>query len=94
MRRAPKKDGNHREIVRALRDYGCKVLDLAAVGNGCPDLLVRKGLLMKLLEIKDGNRPPSARTLTLDQITFHREWSDAVCVVTSPAEALKAVGVE
>jgi hypothetical protein len=40
VRRAAKVDANHGEIVKALRSAGCGVLDLSAVGNGCPDLLV------------------------------------------------------
>lgn len=93
MRRAAKRDRNHPEIVKALRDAGCRVLDLGAVGNGCPDLLVRRGGLMKFLEVKDGKKPPSARALTLDQVRFHREWEDSVEVVTSAREALAAMGI-
>ncbi len=40
MRRAAKIDRNHVEIVAALRGVGASVQDLAAVGKGCPDLLV------------------------------------------------------
>lgn len=93
IRRAAKKDRNHPEIVKALRDAGCSVLDLGAVGDGCPDLLVRRGVLMKLLEVKDGKKRPSARALTDDQVKFHREWECCVCVVTSTDEALKAMGI-
>lgn len=74
MRRAAKRDSNHAEIVKALRGNGVKVLDLGAVGNGCPDLLVGAQGRLTLLEIKDGDKPPSARTLTDDQVRFHREW--------------------
>jgi len=38
-----KVDANHREIAMALKDAHGKVLSLAAVGNGCPDLLVKPG---------------------------------------------------
>ena len=74
MRRAAKRDANHAEIVKALRDIGVEVLDLGAVGNGCPDLLVLCQGRLTLLEVKDGNKPPSARTLTDDQKVFHRRW--------------------
>lgn len=93
MRRAAKRDRNHREIVKALRDSGCNVLDLAAVGDGCPDLLVRRGAMMKFLEVKDGDKPPSARALTLDQVRFHREWAGCVWVVTSVNTALLTMGI-
>lgn len=94
MRRAAKRDRNHPEIVKTLRDAGCRVLDLGSVGNGCPDLLVRRGGMMLFLEVKDGKKPPSARALTLDQVRFHREWQDAVKVVTSVDEALDAMRID
>lgn len=93
MRRAAKRDRNHPEIVKALRDAGCRVLDLAAVGNGCPDLLVWRGALMKFLEVKDGMKPPSARMLTADQVVFHEEWAGRVEVVVSVETALLAMGI-
>jgi hypothetical protein len=61
MRRAAKVDANHADIVKALRAAGCGVLDLSKVGNGCPDLLVHAGVTV-LMEIKDGSKPPSARS--------------------------------
>lgn len=93
MRRAAKRDENHAAVRDALRKAGCRVLDLGAVGNGCPDLLVRRGSLIRFLEVKDGRKPPSARTLTDDQIRFHREWEGVVSVVTSVDEALDAMRV-
>lgn len=95
MRRAAKKDANHQAVVKILRDAGCLVLDLGAVGNGCPDLLVKTFRGMTLLEVKDGKKPPSERKLTPDQVEFHRLWAgEDVKVVTSPEEALVAVGIE
>lgn len=94
MRRAANKDGNHAEIVAALRDHGCKVVDLAGVGNGVPDILVwvegfRRWLL---IEIKDGAKSPSRRALTPDQEKWHKEFTGClVYIVTSPEEAIAAV---
>lgn len=93
MRRAAKKDRNHPEIVKALRDHGCKVLDLGAVGKGCPDLLVYRGNYMCFMEVKDGTKPPSARKLTKDQVRFHEEWRFNVRIVTCVDEALQAMGL-
>lgn len=96
MRRAAKRDDNHAEIVSALRMAGCGVLDLAAVGNGCPDLLAHPPVFpwrMALLEIKDSRKPPSARKLTPEQVRFHAEWKGPLFVVTTPAEALEAMGL-
>jgi hypothetical protein len=63
MRRAAKVDANQTEIVQALRQIGAVVQSLAAVGNGCPDLLVGYRNRLFLLELKDGNKPPSAQKL-------------------------------
>lgn len=96
MRRAAKVDANHAEIVRTLRSAGCGVLSLAAVGNGCPDLLVHGPFYPWkhfLLEVKDGSKPPSARKLTPDQEKFHAEWKGWIHVVTSVDEALAVMGL-
>lgn len=95
-RRAAKRDDNHAEVVKALRQAGCFVVDLADVGNGCPDLLVHGPLYpfrWQLLEIKDGAKPASARKLTPDQVRFHDSCKGPVHVVKSPAEALEAMGI-
>lgn len=96
MRRAAKVDRNHPEIVKALRSAGCGVLDLARVGNGCPDLLVHAPTwpyTAVLLEVKDSAKPPSARKLTGAQERFHGEWRGLLAVVTTPEEALLAVTI-
>lgn len=96
MRRAAKRDANHPEIVAALRDAGCGVVDLAAIGCGVPDLLVCEAThphASLLMEVKDGTKPPSERKLTKDQTRFHAEWKGRKCVVTSITEALQAVGI-
>lgn len=97
MRRAAKVDATQAAIVQALRDAGCKVLSLAACGKGVPDLLVHQPDThpfvrepdLFLLEVKN----PAGRgtSLTPDQVKFHAEWP--VTVVTTPEEALKAVGL-
>ena len=91
MRRAARLDDNHKAIVAALRAVGCEVLSLAAVGSGCPDLLVLRpnALTLLLLECKDGSKPPSERRLTPDQQKFHAHWP--VTVVESVDDALAAV---
>lgn len=91
MRLAAKRDANHAAIVQALRKAGCCVLDLGAVGNGCPDLLVQWAGVMTLLEVKNPDKPPSARKLTTDQKLFHAVWAEArLAVVMTPEEAIFA----
>ena len=95
MRRASKIDANQKRIVSALRRTGARVLSLAAVGQGCPDLLVYRESVdsLYMLEIKDGDKPPSAgrNRISPHQRQFHRDWP--VMVVCSVDEALKAIGV-
>lgn len=91
MRRAARRDDNHPEIVAALRKAGCLVLDLGAVGNGCPDLLVHCAGVLTLIEVKDGTKPPCERQLTPDQKLFHTVWAEArLAVATTPEEAIYA----
>ena len=93
-RRAARIDDNQTAVVNALRYSGCKVQSLASVGNGCPDLLVLYVGRLILLEVKDGSKPPSARALTPDQRDWHANWARApLSVVTSPEEALAALGI-
>jgi len=91
MRTAARIDSNQRAIARALRRAGCMVLSLASVGGGCPDLMVCRTGQIRLLEIKDGAKPPSKRKLTPHQAQFHQDWP--VQVVTNEFEALAAVGL-
>lgn len=89
MRKRGRTDDNQKKIVTALRQMGCDVLSLSAVGQGCPDLLVHKRKRLVLLEVKDGDKKPSARKLTPDQTEFHERWP--VFVVNSVDEAIKLV---
>lgn len=96
MRRAAHVDANQGSIVEALRAVGCKVLSLAAIGKGVPDLLVRRpfGLGLVLLEVKNGKRPPSRQRLRPGQRVFAAEWGEVVRTVKNVHEALEAVGVK
>lgn len=99
MRRAAKVDDNQKEIVAALRAAGCGVLDLSAVGKGCPDLLVHPPAypdcrMAVLMEIKDGAKSASRRKLTPAQVKFHAEWKGWIYIVSSAGEALEAMGIK
>ena len=85
-------DANHTAIVEALRKSGCSVTSTAAVGKGFPDLVVGVSKRNVLLEVKDGDKPPSARALTDDEEAWHATWRGEVHVVNSVSEALELIG--
>lgn len=88
MRRAAKVDANHSAVVAALRKVGCRVLDLSKVGKGCPDLLVRLGFRLRLIEIKNA----AARgKVSKEQGEFHAVWSGHVSVVETPEQAIEVM---
>jgi hypothetical protein len=54
IHRKRKADANQSGLVKAFQRLGCHVVDLSAVGKGCPDLLVtRAGHPPCLVEIKN-----------------------------------------
>lgn len=85
-------DSNHTEIVKGLRAAGATVRSTASVGQGFPDIAVGWHGSTFLLEIKDGSKSPSRRTLTPDEQKFHSSWRGACAVVTSLEDALKTIG--
>ena len=92
MRRAARTDSNQEEIVKALRAVGASVESLAAVGHGVPDLLVGYQGKTILMEVKDGEKPPSQRKLTPDQGKWHYEWNGGkVYIVDSVQSAWDAL---
>jgi hypothetical protein len=62
-------DLDQRAVIVRLEEMGFSVLNLSAVGRGCPDLLVGKNGQNFLLEIKSENG-----TLTPAQVEFHKNW--------------------
>ena len=95
MRRNPRKDANHNAVVKALEMVGCNVQDLAAVGSGCPDILlgIPTTRTLVMFEIKNGEKPPSKRKLKEDtQVPWHAKWDGyPVHIVESVSEALAIV---
>jgi Holliday junction resolvase len=89
MRKAAKTDRNQTEVVTALRQVGASVQSLAATGKGVPDLLVGYKGINYLMEVKDGNKVPSAQKLSIDQEHWHSVWQGTVHIVKSIDEALK-----
>ena len=95
MRRANRIDDNQNDIVAALRKAGATVRVISQ-GEGIPDLLVGFMGETILLEVKDGNKPPSARTLTDAEKKFFDDWRGGLLVIVESVEdALKMLeGIE
>jgi hypothetical protein len=88
MRVRARKDSNHKEIVDALIKMHVSVLDTSQLGNGAPDIVIGFKGKSILVEIKDGNKPPSARKLTDDEAIFQSSWKGEYVVIKSVEEAL------
>lgn len=86
--RAKRKDANHNEVAAALEAAGWSVHDTSGLGFGFPDLLVGRPSFNCVIEIKDGDKPPSARQLTEAEQRFRNNWSGPYLLVESAEEAL------
>jgi hypothetical protein len=93
-RRAARRDANHTEVGDYLRDHGWSVLDLADLGDGCPDYAVSKGSFTALVEVKDGSKPPSARQLTPKEQQVKDGWQGAYVIALDPEDAIAKLMVE
>ena len=85
MRRANRIDANSTEIVNALRKAGAFVR-IISQGDGIPDLLVAYKGYTVLMEVKDGDKVPSARKLTEAEQKFFDEWTGGMMVIVNSVE--------
>ena len=91
MRTRGKVDANQTEAVRYLRGLGMSVQVASNVGGGFPDLVVGFRGVTVLVELKDGDKAPSARKLTADQERWHAAWAGCAVVAATKEEAAQAV---
>ena len=83
---AGKVDGNHAEIIKALREHAIAAVSIAQVGGGVPDVLCGFRDLTMALEVK----MPGAK-LTAAEREFHETWPGHIAVVETAEEAITAV---
>lgn len=82
-----KADDNQKNIVQALEQIGCDVLEI-----GWPlDLLVGYRRRNWLLEVKDPAKAPSDRKLTGEQVQFFNTWRGQRAKVETIDEAIAVV---
>lgn len=85
-------DANQAEITKGLRNAGAFVQPIHTVGNGCPDLLVWHRKKWFVLEVKDGSKPQSARSLTTDEALWHASAGrGAVQIIETLEEAIDLI---
>jgi len=95
--RARRVDRGQIAIVHALEAVGATVVDLSAVGRGCPDLLVGMHGVDLLVEVKAplgprGGCSEKGQRLRETQEAFRGRWRGApVLVVRDPMEAVQVV---
>ena len=93
MRRAARTDENQQAIVEGLIQAGATVQTLAAIGMGCPDLLVGYENKCYLLEVKNPAKPKGDRQLTVEQKKWHKYWRGQKAVVHDLVEAFEVIGI-
>lgn len=92
MRRRAKVDANQAAITKQLRARGFSVEPrLSAVGKGVPDLLVGAHGMNFLIELKDSDKPASAKKLTEDEAAWHEAWRGQVSTCESLEEIIAVV---
>lgn len=74
MRRAARKDANHNAVASEFERLGCSFIDLSGTPCGF-DGAAGYGGLSIMVEIKDGEKPPSARKLTPNEEKVHARWT-------------------
>jgi hypothetical protein len=84
-------DSNHTDIMATFRALGCSVQSIAAVGRGCPDLLVGRDGWTVPVEVKDGSKPPSARKLTDWEELWRVTWKGSYALIESAEQAHQMV---
>ena len=88
-------DRNHKEIMRAFRDCFCEVEDTSRLGRGFPDLVVNTpGGRLLLVEVKDGEKPPSARELTPAEVKFQKRFESHYRIVKSVDDVMEIMGAK
>lgn len=82
-----RRDENEKEIIDALESCGCTVYPM----DRPVDLLVGRGAVNILLEVKNPNKPRGDRKKTPAQREFFKAWQGQVRVVETAEEAIALV---
>lgn len=92
MRGRTRKDKNHQSIIDTIRRIGGEVLDISALGQGKPDLVVRTRQGIQLAEIKNPANAYGKKGLTPLQRKWAGEWRGGpVYVLRTDDDAINLV---
>lgn len=80
-------DSNQPEVVKVLRFFGWRVAITSSLGDGFPDLVVSRHGFTALVEVKDGEKVPSARKLTRKEEKFKADWDGVLIEALSGYDA-------
>ena len=84
MTRPRRTDANHAEIRNGLRKLGYTVFDRSQFGHGFPDLIVRVGADIVLLEVKQGREgltPMEEAFAVLFPVSIVRSLDEAIAAL-------------
>lgn len=88
MRRAARRDANHKTVVDTFIALGCSVFETDRVGAGFPDVVVGIMGVSHLVEIKNPETHYGRGGLNANQSAFAATWKGSpIVVITSPDEA-------
>lgn len=88
-----RKDGPHKAVRDALQATGRHVLDVSSIpALGCDLVVWTASGRAYCVEVKDGSKRPSARTLTDSEAALAFQWPQHFRVVSSVGEALALMG--
>jgi len=91
MRRKARVDANQKGIRDAFLAMGCSVADTSRLGEGFPDLVIGCSGVNLLIEVKDGDKPPSARKLTDSEAKFMQGWLGQYTIIETEDQVIELV---
>ena len=89
--RGGKRDANHGELVDLFENLGCKVIDCSRVGGGFPDIIVRYGEIVRLVEIKNPKTWYGRKGLNKNQKAVALGWTGGLDVVLTDSDVKRVV---
>ena len=87
-------DDNQKEVVSQLRKLGVSVAITSMLGKGFPDLVLGYQNKNFLIELKDGSKTKSRKTLTEDEAKFFNDWKGQVDKCESLDDICRIIGIK